>query len=531
MSSDHSSQNLSVLSDASQSNADHSSLQAKQFSLASDAMKNTLPVMQTLEHWLNSHKPLKGCQQPLYIAYSGGMDSSVLLHALHQLIYVQSDLSKQFSLTVLHINHNLQAEANDWQQFCQQQVRQLSVAFQTKKLQLDSFKRQGIEAVARKARYQALTEMVASDFKARGSLKSLAAPVLLFAHHQRDQAETVLLNLFRGAGVPGMSGMPESRALECYECLNDNLILHRPLLKVSYQAMLDYAKSVELSFIEDPSNQDNQFRRNWLRNNLLPDIEKLWPDVQQKVSDSAGHISEANLLLDKMAQSGLESSCFSFDFIELRALEEVDWIEQKNIIRYWLSVFFPGVVLSKKHYQWLYVLVFSLQGDNRVQNAAYKMRSYELRWQYQRLYILPKWFTEHNEQAAKDYCRGIEWASIAKLKSNIDSSGLQGRVINPGYTFKFNVVHAKAGLVCKPIAHLDEGAVNKKALKNFFQQHRIPPWLRVFWPVLQDDEGRILAVLGCQNCLQNLSPTEKSQVEPRTLEMSYLQILQILQLR
>lgn len=203
------------------------------------------------------------------LALSGGLDSVTLLHLL-----IQARLPEP--ILVIHVNHGLQAEADEWAAFCSKLAKQnnLPVIIESISISAAESKRLGIEASARNARYKALQKHM------------LAGDVLLTAQHQNDQAETVLLQLMRGAGVAGLSAMPMVKMLTA------DTAQARPLLDVSRQQLQKYAQQQKLQWVEDSSNQNTDFDRNFLRSEVIPILQKRWPSAAASIANSAAHCAE-----------------------------------------------------------------------------------------------------------------------------------------------------------------------------------------------------------------------------------------------
>ena len=214
-----------------------------------------------------------------YVAYSGGLDSHVLLHSLVQLLGSES-------ITAIHINHQLSKNAASWEQHCQRQCQQLGIKLISETVVV-SASGQGLEQAAREARYEVFEQLLQ-----QGDL-------LLMAHHADDQAETVLYRLLRGSGVRGLSGMPEQRAL------GDGSLL-RPLLSCRRSELEDYARRERLCWVDDESNFAIDFDRNFLRHQVVPALASRWQDYAERISHSASLCGEADSLLDAVAASDLE---------------------------------------------------------------------------------------------------------------------------------------------------------------------------------------------------------------------------------
>ena len=247
----------------------------------------------------------------LVLGLSGGLDSCVLLHLLHA---CRKNLN--FDLQAHHIHHGLSPHADAWSAFCDDFCQQLAIPLKITRVSLNLSQGLGVEATARGARYVALLETDA-DF-------------VCVAHHLDDQAETLLLQLARGAGVKGMSGM----ALE-------NQKLLRPLLNVPRSAIEAYAKQHDLTWVEDESNADTRFDRNFMRHTALPTLENQYPAIKKTLSRSAAHLAEASFLLDELAEmdapADLKQDKADFALLDLTALTCLNTARAKNVLRWWLA--------------------------------------------------------------------------------------------------------------------------------------------------------------------------------------------------
>jgi tRNA(Ile)-lysidine synthase len=248
----------------------------------------------------------------LLLAYSGGLDSTVLLHLLSQL----RD-SLPFQLSAMHVHHGLSPNADVWAEHCSLSCQQYHVPFILSHVKLDKQSGLGIEAAARNARYQAL--------------HSQSADFICLAHHQDDQAETLLLQLARGAGVKGLSAMADNAEK-----------LLRPLLDESRASLLEYAQQYQLQWIEDESNSDTRYDRNFMRLQVLPLLESQYPAIKKTLSRSARHAAEASQLLEELAQidaqtaivNSADSALTKLDLTLLASLSEA---RAKNLVRWWLT--------------------------------------------------------------------------------------------------------------------------------------------------------------------------------------------------
>lgn len=222
-----------------------------------------------LQSLLRRNRTVRVC-----VAYSGGLDSTVLLDALTSL-RSEFDSKSQLLITAMHVNHGISPNAEAWEAHCKEQCQARKVALTIQRVSVNR-ERASLEAEARKARYAAFA--------------SADVDYVLQAHHQDDQAETVLLNLLRGSGVLGAAGIPGKLGK-----------IVRPLLACTRADLLDYAVKADLDWIEDESNASLQHRRNYLRHQVLPDLQREFPGAAKNLASAAGHFSQAQDLLEQLA--------------------------------------------------------------------------------------------------------------------------------------------------------------------------------------------------------------------------------------
>ncbi|KAF6696846.1 tRNA lysidine(34) synthetase TilS [Pseudomonas sp. EKM23D] len=273
-------------------------------------MKPTLPakLLQALAPWRDA--------PAWHIAFSGGLDSTVLLHLL-------ANAKPLVPLSAVHIHHGLQAAADAWPSHCQSVCDYLGVPLRVMRVQVRSGA--SLERGARDARYQAFAQVIG------------AGEVMLTAQHREDQAETLLFRLLRGAGVRGLAAMPVHRPLA-----GGHLV--RPLLGVSRAELEAYAVEHQLQWIADPSNADTRFSRNYLRHRVFPILTERWPQAVPGLARSAEHLSEAQGLLDELARMDLQAaeqpSAFPWlglPSLALAPLRELSDARQRNALRHWLN--------------------------------------------------------------------------------------------------------------------------------------------------------------------------------------------------
>lgn len=244
------------------------------------------------------------------VALSGGLDSSVLLHAL---CASQPDRP----VTAIHIHHGLQSDADRFATHAQALCEALNVALTSVHVDVDRDSALGPEGAAREARYRTFEDLL------------LPGDCLLSAHHRGDQAETLLLHLLRGSGPRGLSGVPDSRPL-------GKGTIVRPLLNVPRQELLDYARTNGVDWAEDPSNSSEQYDRNFLRHSIVPALEERFPNVEQRLSRAAGLQREVQALLDELAEMDLEQVGGDPSRLVIPALAELSAERQRNLLRHCL---------------------------------------------------------------------------------------------------------------------------------------------------------------------------------------------------
>lgn len=243
------------------------------------------------------------------IALSGGLDSSVLAHAL-----ARTRERHGKSLLAVHVDHQLQAESGRWTEYCRDLAERLGIEFVATKVTVDEASG-GLEAAARAARYAALgRQMADGDW-------------LLSAHHRNDQAETLLLNLMRGSGPAGLAGIGLLAPFAAGW-------LVRPLIDVTRAGLEAYAAAQDLDWLEDPSNEDLRFDRNYLRHEVVPALERRWPGAVERIARSADLAGEAATMLEELAAIDLQGTGNSVTRIGVDGLLALSAARQRNLLRY-----------------------------------------------------------------------------------------------------------------------------------------------------------------------------------------------------
>lgn len=239
------------------------------------------------------------------VGLSGGRDSVVLLHLLAR-------LGLGARLSAVHVHHGLSPHAQAWTDFCRGVCDRLGVSLRVERVAVHPDGGLGIEAAARNARYEVF--------------RRCDADCLLLAHHQGDQAETVLFNLLRGTGVTGAAAMPPERRL-------GELRLLRPLLGIPRSEIEAYARDNGLAWVDDESNDDSGFSRNFLRHRVLPVIEGRFPGAAACLAGAASHFAEADALLAEVAESDWQA-CAEGDCLPIARLRGLSPARLKNLLRH-----------------------------------------------------------------------------------------------------------------------------------------------------------------------------------------------------
>ena len=378
------------------------------------------------------------------VALSGGLDSVVLLDTVCKASFTNKTPPE---IWAFHIHHGLQKPADDWFIFCEKLAQKYKIHFDFRLLHLGADGAQGnIEARARAARYEAL-EQLCEEHDVQD---------LLLAHHQNDQAETVLLQLLRGAGAAGLAGMSELRELKNSD---STIYLWRPLIHQSKAELEAYAKTHKLKWIEDPSNQNTQYRRNAIRKYIIPRLEKIQPDALANLARSAKVLAEAQLLLDRLAmQDGkLILNKGALKVKPLLLLAEQDLPAANNLVRHWLKTQGLAMPSQERLAAWLKDLS-SAKLDTQLEwlHDEHKIRLWRGQLQITQ------------EEAQKG-----EWV-FKKLNTKSQAEGLPAEWVKEAQ--KNGLIEFRPRVGSEKIQIKPNSP--RKSLKNIFQEGNIPPWQR-----------------------------------------------------
>jgi tRNA(Ile)-lysidine synthase len=397
-----------------------------------------------------------------YIAYSGGLDSTVLLHAMR---------AAKLPIHAVHVNHHLQQDSNAWQQHCEDICKSLSVAITVQHAQITKLPQKSLEDSARDARYALLENMLAAD------------SAIVTAHHQDDLAETILLQLLRGAGPAGLAAMPECKKL--------SLGFHlRPFLTCSRTDLLEYASINDLHWVDDPSNKLNDFDRNYLRNEVMPKLLERWPAALQTLSRSSTLQADTLSCLSDLAEIDIQAARTAQALkLDVSALQALSSERLNNVLRYWVQSNHMRVPSKKVLQQIVSDVVLKKEIET---SPLQTWKEGEIRRFRNCLYLMQPLMPHNAHQV-------IRWKIDQPLYIESLNRTLQPRDLkDAGVSFpdgvnELIVRFRVGGERLKPF-----GSKQHRSLKNLLQEAGIPPWERTRIPLLFHEE-QLISVLGYWN--------------------------------
>jgi tRNA(Ile)-lysidine synthase len=402
--------------------------------------------------------PINNCKS-VVVGLSGGMDSMVLLHGL---LNLKEQGKASFEVRAVHVNHGLQTEADEWQEFCEQACAKLEVDLYCEKVQIAKSDNDtvAIESKARLARYKVFEAQLQDD------------EALLLAHHLDDQLETLVFRLNRGASVKGLSAIPQRRSFK-------NGFIFRPLLHVDRVALQKFAEVENLQWVEDLSNQDLQFDRNYIRHEILPAIESRWPEYRLSWSKSLLLVSEASEMLDELADLDLEHlQSNEPTILSIVRLQLLSSSRQRNVIRRWLEKLgLPDLGWNRLHHFASEFVVTDKQSDSSLTIEGNTFACYQ-----DHLYLLPKLGAPQESVVWQvNDSAELELVNNGSLLAKEVSTGGLARSFSDKIEIRFRQGGESCRLVGRPT----------KSLKKILQEAHIEPWLRDRVPLLYRDEELI----------------------------------------
>jgi tRNA(Ile)-lysidine synthase len=408
------------------------------------------------EHVAGVLSPVVPSGSTLLVGLSGGIDSVVLLHLLKQL-----SSRFQWHLSALHVHHGISAHADSWSVFCTDLCAKFSLPLKIEHVDINPLRAMGIEAAARQLRHAALAQQPV-DFT-------------VLAHHQDDQAETLLLQLLRGAGVRGAS------AMQMLKLRQGKSALLRPLLNVKRSELEDYAREHDLSWVEDDSNLDVSYPRNFLRHQIFPVLEQRFPAYRKTLARSAQHFAEAAELLDELAaQDAL--SAITEDRLSVASLRLLSSARGKNLLRYFLAARGAPIPDTTRLGEMLRQLCEAGEGAQ----IKITWQGWQLRCYREHAYVLPVTLP------AADFV--IVWQGETQISLPASHGVLHFERVNGQ---GFSLAKLQQGTVtirpCRRRESIQLDATRpRQSLRNLLQHQGVPPWQREQLPLLYCGDELVL---------------------------------------
>lgn len=404
------------------------------------------------------------------LALSGGLDSMVLLHLLASLRQKAG-----FCLKIAHVHHGLQAQADDWAAFCQAQADALQLDFQLCRVQLADPAR-NIEQQARTLRYQALAGLLTPD------------TVLMTAHHADDQLETVLLALKRGSGMQGLTAIAAQKPFAGTQLL-------RPLLAFSRTELEQYAKVQQLAFVTDPSNQDDSFDRNFLRQHVLPLLQQRFPTISQTTARSCQLLQQSLEYQQQQLAIGL-TPVLRHDQLDLTRLAQLANPARDLLLRHFLNRYdlTPSAEQTREFVQCF--LLSETDAQPQLQWGDWQLRRFD-----GLLYLLD---LKAQQQAAEKPAEGA-WLAPERLLNwqhwqflwHSDATKAPDATWSsmPLAVPLAEQIRLTTGQLNQRFKPAD--SAHSKALKDWCKQWKVPPWRRGSMPfIIAGQQNTVIAVPG-----------------------------------
>ena len=383
------------------------------------------------------------------VAFSGGLDSSVLLHSL---INIPEFKERVFAI---HVNHGLNPNSKSWIKHCDKFCSGLGVNFIPLTIELENSKTN--ENILRKARYEALFSCLKQG------------DVLCTAHHQDDHIETILFRILRGTGIKGLAGIEKYSQIE-------GIDLIRPLISYSKKDLLDYGNKFNVNWIEDESNEDLSISRNFIRKKVIPNLKNdNWPEYKNSISYLSSKAKEANEILDEIAFLDLKRCASeSLDRLSILKIRELSHARAMNVLFTWLGINTHLGVSNKITDQVYKSIVLASENSNPVVTFGKKGESgsFQIRRFNNFLRHLPLTETEtlSNKKVWKWNANNPLELPTGTLSMQLSlGKGISTQLTEPGISIKGRI----GGERCKP-----EGRSKSQKLKKLFQEYRVPPWVR-----------------------------------------------------
>jgi tRNA(Ile)-lysidine synthase len=403
-------------------------------------------------------QPLLFPRARLVLGLSGGLDSMALLQVLHRLAGRQN-----FRLSCVHVNHGISPNARRWAAFCARRCKRLGVALAVHEVDIAPYRAAGVEAAARRARYQVYAGQAHADF-------------IVLAQHMDDQAETLLLQLLRGAGVKGGAAMPLIRAQGGAGQDKGGALppILRPMLALSRRQIEAYARAHKVSWVEDESNADIRYDRNFLRHRVLPVIEPAFPGYRATLARAARHLAEADEVLNELARADAQQIARGRK-LAVAGLKRLGAARAKNLLRWLLRQYGAALPEADRLDEALRQLVHA-RDDATV---CVVLGACELRRYDSHAYLIPA-LPDAPAQFRRDWYGKRAWP-LPELGGALHFARRQGagvacvQVRDQGLSVRLRQGGEKLRL---------QPGGSTRSLKNLLQEARMPPWERERLPLI-----------------------------------------------
>lgn len=422
-----------------------------------------MDLIKTFNEVLNTYQ---ASTKKIVLALSGGVDSRVMLHLLHKF----SRNNPQQSVIAVHIHHGISPNANEWAEKCSQWCGEANIPFYLEKVNLGDTQGQSLEQAARTARYEALKHYIGSG------------DVLLTGQHSDDQLETFLLALKRGSGPKGLACMAE-----CLPFGEGSLL--RPLLKVTRRDIEEYANFYQLEWVNDESNVDVRYERNFIRHKITPLLESRWPQIRTAVQRSAELCARQEQLIELLLADELPQLLRENNSIDIGELKKKPDLVRSQLLRFWLESLNVSMP-SKKHLAMIWSEVALAKVDA---NPVLRLEHKQIRRFDGRLYCIDiysdisDWNSDIFVNAVLSLPDGL--GNIV-IKEPSGSGSLSSKISE----YPLKIIFNPEGLTATP-----ENRHGNKTLKYWFQEYRVPSWLRRRIPILMSGD-KVVAVAGLFVC-------------------------------
>lgn len=390
----------------------------------------------------------------IVVAFSGGMDSRVLLELLSRL-----ELKSPLIIKAVHVHHGLSRNADEWVKRCQQWCEALNIELAVEYVQLEAGQGESLEKIAREARYRVLA----------GHLNP--GDILLTGQHADDQLETFLLALKRGSGPKGLSSMAQVMPF-------NQAVLIRPLLTATREQIYHYAVAHELDWIEDESNQDTRFDRNFIRHQVSPVLTQRWSSIHQAVQRSSQLCAQQEALLNELLADKLSVALAADNSLSISVLTQVSDAARDHLLRMWLArLHRPMPSQLQLNHLWQQVALAKVDANPKLQ-----LHDIEIRRFARRLYCVAKsqdvsgW--KGSLQIGQELVLPDQLGWLALKSGDPISNGKMGLNCQ-ALKEPLSVIFEPQGLLSCPA-----GGVGQKKLKKLFQELAVPSWLRRRIPIL-----------------------------------------------